>query len=127
MRLLEHCVRDDLNKNAKRVMAVLDPVKLTIENYPEGKTELMEAQDLPESESVHLSPFSRRLYIERGDLWKTPQQKVFPPLCGRRSPFKKRIYLKCESVVKDSHGEIEEIICSYDPTSKSGRPEAKGR
>ena len=121
VRLLEHFVRDDLNQNARRMMAVLDPVKLTIENYPEGKTELLEAQDLPDSEIVHQMPFSRNLYIERGDFMEErPNRKYFRLYVGGEVRLKNAYIIKCERVVKGADGNIDEIICTYDETSKSG-------
>ncbi|MDL2237320.1 glutamine--tRNA ligase/YqeY domain fusion protein [Christensenellaceae bacterium OttesenSCG-928-K19] len=121
VRLLEHCVREDLNAHAKRIMAVLDPVKLTIENYPDGKTETLQAQDLPDSDKTHDMPFSKHLYIERGDFMEVkPNNKYFRLYVGGEVRLKNAYIIKCERVVKDSAGNIEEIICTYDEESKSG-------
>ncbi len=121
VRLLEHCVREDLNAHAKRIMAVLEPVKLTIENYPDGKREMMPAQDRPDSEETHDMPFSKHLYIERGDfLEEKPNNKYFRLYVGGEVRLKNAYIIKCERVVKDGNGNIEEIVCTYDETSKSG-------
>jgi len=121
VRLLEHCVREDLNAKAKRIMAVLDPVKLTIENYPDGRVEMMEAQDLPDGGTTHEMPFSKHLYIERGDFMEVkPNNKYFRLSVGGEVRLKNAYIIKCERVVKDAGGNIEEIICTYDETSKSG-------
>ncbi len=121
IRLLEHCVREDLNAHAKRLMAVLDPVKLTIENYPDGQVEMMDAQDLPDSEHTHQMPFSRHLFIEREDFMEVkPNKKFFRLFVGGEVRLKNAYIIKCERVIKDADGNIEEIICTYDETSKSG-------
>lgn len=121
VRLLEHCVREDLNAHAKRLMAVLDPVKLTIENYPDAQVEMLEAQDLPDGEATHQVPFSKNLYIEREDFLEVkPNNKFFRLSVGGEVRLKNAYIIKCERVIKDAAGNIEEIICSYDDTSKSG-------
>ncbi len=121
IRLLEHCVREDLNKNAKRIMAVLDPVALTIENYPDGKTEMLAAQDLPDSEQTHEAPFSRHLFIERSDIMEEkPNNKYFRLYVGGEVRLKNAYIIKCERVEKDETGKITHIFCTYDETSKSG-------
>jgi len=121
IRLLEHCVREDLNAKAKRVMAVLRPLKLTIENYPEGKTELLSAQDMPDSEATHEVPFSRSLYIERDDfLEERPNKKYFRLYVGGEVRLKNAYIIKCERVLKDAEGNITEVICTYDETTRSG-------
>ena len=121
IRLLEHCVREDLNVKARRIMAVLDPVRLTIENYPDGKTELLSAPDLPDADTAHEVPFSKHLYIERGDFMEEkPNKKYFRLYVGGEVRLKNAYIIRCERVVKDGDGNVEEIICTYDPDSKSG-------
>ncbi len=121
IRLLEHCVRENLNENAKRLMAVIDPVKLTIENYPEDKCEMLVAQDFPTGEQTHEVPFSKHLYIEREDFMEVkPNKKYFRLFLGGEVRLKNAYIIKCERIVKDENGEVQEIICTYDETSKSG-------
>lgn len=119
--LLEFCIREDLNKTAPRVMAVLDPVKLIITNYPEGKEEWLEAENNPEddSEGFRKVPFSRELYIEREDFKEQAGNKFFRLQLGAEVRLKNAYIIKGESVVKDSNGTITEILCTYsDDTSK---------
>ena len=120
--LLEHCIREDLNKNAPRVMAVLDPVKLVIENYPDDKVEILEANRNPEKpEDGHRPvPFSKTLYIERADFMEDPPKKFFRLAPGREVRLKYAYIIKCERVIKDENGAITEIRCTYDPETKSG-------
>ncbi|MFC1504366.1 glutamine--tRNA ligase/YqeY domain fusion protein [Spirochaetota bacterium] len=121
--LLEHCVREDLNKRALRKMAVLHPLKLIIDNYPEGKTEELEAENNPENESAgkRTIPFSRELYIERNDFSEDPPPKYFRLAPGREIRLKHAYYVTCVSVVKDEKtGEIKEVHCTYDPKTKGG-------
>ena len=121
VRLLEHCVREDLNAHAPRVMGVLRPLKLTIENYPEGKTELLAAEDLPGGESTHEVPFSRHLFIEQDDFLEVkPNNKYFRLYVGGEVRLKNAYIIKCERVVKDADGSIAEVVCTYDETTKSG-------
>ncbi|WP_066688192.1 glutamine--tRNA ligase/YqeY domain fusion protein [Christensenella intestinihominis] len=121
VRLLEYCVREDLNANAPRVMGVLRPLKLTIENYPEGKTEMLTAEDMPGGETVHEVPFSRHLYIEQDDFLEVkPNNKYFRLYVGGEVRLKNAYIIKCERVVKDGDGNITEVICTYDKTTKSG-------
>ena len=121
VRLLEHCVREDLNVHAPRVMGVLRPLKLTIENYPDGKTEMLTAEDLPGSESTHEVPFSKHLYIERDDfLEEKPNSKYFRLYVGGEVRLKNAYIIKCERVEKDEAGNVTEVICTYDETTKSG-------
>ena len=121
IRLLEHCVRENLNANAKRLMGVIDPVAVTITNYPDGQTEVMTAEDLPGSENTHPVPFSKHLYIERGDfLEEKPNNKYFRLYVGGEVRLKNAYIIKCEGVRKDEHGNITEILCTYDPESKTG-------
>ena len=120
--LLEFCVREDLNKISPRVMAVLDPVKLVITNYPEGKEEWLEAENNPEDESAGFRevPFSRELYIEREDFMEEANSKYFRLTLGKEVRLKNAYIIKGESVVKDADGNITEIHCTYDTDSKSG-------
>lgn len=120
--LLEFCVREDLNKTAPRVMAVLDPVKLIITNYPEGKEEWLEAENNPEDESAgsRQVPFSRELYIEREDFMENANSKYFRLTLGKEVRLKNAYIIKGESVVKDAEGNITEIHATYDADSKSG-------
>lgn len=120
--LLEYCIREDLNKTAPRVMAVLDPVKLVITNYPEGEEEWLDAENNPEDESAgsRKVPFSRELYIEREDFKEEANRKFFRLTLGKEVRLKNAYIIKGESVVKDENGEITEIHCTYDPKSRSG-------
>lgn len=120
--LLEFCVREDLNKIATRVMAVLDPLKVVITNYPEGQTEELQAENNPEDlESGHrLMPFSRELYIEREDFMENPPKKYFRLFPGGMVRLKHAYIIRCDEVVKDASGEITELRCTYIPESKSG-------
>ncbi len=122
MALLEHCLREDLNKRAPRVMAVLDPVKVVIENYPEGETELLEAINNPEDDSMGTRqvPFSREIYIERDDFMEDPPKKFFRLAPGREVRLRYAYFIKCESLVKDDSGEVKEIRCTYDPATRGG-------
>lgn len=121
VRLLEHCVREDLNLNAPRIMAVLRPLKLVIDNYPEDKTELLTAADMPEGESTHEVPFSRELYIEQEDFLETaPNNKYFRLAVGKEVRLKNAYIIKCESVEKDENGNYTLVHCTYDPLSKTG-------
>jgi glutaminyl-tRNA synthetase len=125
--LLEFCVREDLNKKAQRVMGVLNPVKLIIDNYPEELTEEMPAVNNPENPEAGTRkvPFSRELYIEREDFMEDPPSKFFRLAPGREVRLKYAYIIKCESVIKDPvSGEITEIHCTYDPETLSGRPES---
>ncbi|MDM1406892.1 glutamine--tRNA ligase/YqeY domain fusion protein [Myroides sp. DF42-4-2] len=120
--LLEFCVREDLNKIAPRVMAVLDPVKLVITNYPEGKEEWLEAENNPEDEVMTFRkvPFSRELYIEREDFKEEANSKFFRLTLGKEVRLKNAYIIKGESVIKDDEGNITEIHVSYDEESRSG-------
>ncbi len=120
--LLEHCLREDLNKRAKRVMAVLDPLKVVIDNYPDGKVEYLEAENNPEDATMgkRKIPFSRELYIERDDFMENPPKKYFRLSPGREIRLKHAYYITCTGVVKDEAGSIVEVHCSYDPESKGG-------
>ena len=120
--LLEFCVREDLNKIAPRVMAVLDPVKLVITNYPEGQEEWLEAENNPEEAimTYRKVPFSKELYIEREDFQEEAHKKFFRLTLGTEVRLKNAYIIKGESVVKDANGNITEIHVSYDVDSKSG-------
>ncbi|MBB1139419.1 glutamine--tRNA ligase/YqeY domain fusion protein [Myroides sp. WP-1] len=120
--LLEFCVREDLNKIAPRVMAVLDPVKLVITNYPEGQEEWLDAENNPEEEVMTFRkvPFSRELYIEREDFKEEANSKFFRLTLGKEVRLKNAYIIKGESVVKDEQGNITEIHVTYDPESRSG-------
>lgn len=120
--LLEYSVREDLNKKANRVMGVLNPVKLTIANYPADKEEMLTAINNPEDESAGTRqlPFSNELYIERNDFMEDPPRKFFRLGPGREVRLKYAYIIKCEDFKKDEEGNVTEIICSYDPVSKSG-------
>lgn len=125
--LLEYCIREDLNKKAQRVMAVLNPVKVIIDNYPEGIVEELETVNNPEelSASYRSIPFSRELYIERDDFMENPSNKFFRLSPGKEVRLKAAYIIRCESVVKDfKTGNIEEIHCTYDPLTKSGMPDS---
>ena len=120
--LLEFCVREDLNKIAPRVMAVLDPVKLVITNYPEGQEEWLDAENNPEEEvmTYRKVPFSKELYIEREDFQEEAHKKFFRLTLGTEVRLKNAYIIKGESVVKDENGNITEIHATYDVDSKSG-------
>ncbi|MDN3723074.1 glutamine--tRNA ligase/YqeY domain fusion protein [Aequorivita sp. SDUM287046] len=119
---LEFNVREDLNKKAPRIMVVLDPVKLIIDNYPHGQAEMLEAENNPEDENAgnREIPFSKELYIEREDFLESANSKFFRLTLGKEVRLKNAYIIKGESVVKDSEGNITEIHCTYDPESKSG-------
>jgi glutaminyl-tRNA synthetase len=120
--LLEACVREDLNKTTARVMAVLDPLKVTITNYPEGQTEEFEAINNPEDESAgsHIIPFSRELYIEREDFMENAPRKFFRLSVGKMVRLKNGYIIQCDEAIKDENGEIVELKCSYIENSRSG-------
>lgn len=122
IQLLDFCVREDLNKVAKRVMAVLDPIKLVIENYPEGQEEWLETENNPEQENAGTRqiPFSRELYIEREDFKEEANNKFFRLKLGGEVRLKSGYIIKAERVEKDGNGEITTIYASYDEKSKSG-------
>ena len=120
--LLEHCLREDLNKTAPRAMAVLDPVKVVITNYPEGKTEERDAKINPEESELgtRKMPFSRTIYIEKDDFREDPPKKYFRLAPGKEVRLKYAYYVKCENIVKDDNGDIIEIHCTYDPETRGG-------
>ncbi|MCJ0741965.1 glutamine--tRNA ligase/YqeY domain fusion protein [Pedobacter montanisoli] len=121
--LLEFCIREDLNKKANRVMAVLDPIKLVITNYPEGKDEILVGENNPEAEDkggMREIPFSRELWIEREDFMEEPAKKWFRLAPGAMVRLKFAYIVQCDSFEKDANGEIKTIYCTYIPESKSG-------
>ena len=121
--LLEHCLREDLNKRALRVMGVLRPLKVVIENYPEGSTEDLEAINNPEDMAAGTRQvvFSRELYIERDDFQEEPHKQFFRLAPGKEVRLRYAYFIKCEKVIKDENtGEIVELRCSYDPATKGG-------
>jgi len=121
--LLEHCLREDLNKRAQRVMAVLRPLRVVIENYPEGQVEAMEAVNNPEDASMGTRqvPFSRVLYIEREDFREDPPRQFFRLAPGREVRLRYAYYITCTGVVKDERtGEVVELRCTYDPATRGG-------
>ena len=122
IQLLEHFVREDLNKISTRVMAVINPVKLIIENYPEGQEELLDTENNPEDENAgtRTVPFSRELFIEREDFQEEANKKFFRLKLGGEVRLKSAYIIKAERVEKDTEGNITTIIASYDPKSKSG-------
>jgi glutaminyl-tRNA synthetase len=120
--LLEHCLREDLNKRAPRVMAVLRPLRVVITNYPEGQVESFDAVNNPEDESAGTRqvPFSRVLYIEQEDFVEEPPKKWFRLAPGREVRLKHAYYITCQDVVKDQDGQVVELACTYDPESRGG-------
>ena len=124
--LLEHAVRDDLNRIATRVMAVINPLKVVITNYPEDKVETVTMENNPEDTTagVHEMPFSREIYIERDDFMENPPKKFFRLAPGSEVRLKGAYIIKCDEVVKDAEGNITELRCSYDPDTLSGMPGA---
>lgn len=121
--LLELHVRDVLNRTANRAMAIIDPLKVVIENYPEGKSEMRQATNNPEDESAGIRemPFGRELYIEREDFMEDAPKKFFRLTTGREVRLKNAFFLKCNEVVKDADGEILELRCTYDPATSGGK------
>lgn len=121
--MLEHCIRQDLNKHALRVMAVLRPLKVVIDNYPEEQTEELEATNNPENPNMgsRKIPFSRELYIEREDFMESPSKKYFRLAPGREVRLMHAYYVKCERIVKDEKtGEVLQVHCTYDPETRGG-------
>jgi glutaminyl-tRNA synthetase len=120
--MLEHFVREDLNKRAPRVMAVLDPLKVVIDNYPESKSEEMDAHNNPEDESAgsRKVPFSRVLYIERDDFREVPPPKYFRLTPGREVRLRYGYFITCTGVVKNDQDDVVEVHCTYDPATRGG-------
>jgi glutaminyl-tRNA synthetase len=121
--LLEFCIREDLNKTATRAMAVLDPLKVVIENYPEDQVEMLEFINNPEDASAgtRLVPFSKEIYIERSDFMEDPPRKFFRLKPGGEVRLRYAYFIKCNEVIKNDNGEIIELRCSYDPASNGGQ------
>jgi glutaminyl-tRNA synthetase len=124
--LLEWSIREDLNKNAQRAMAVLHPLKVVLMNYPEGKIEKLTAVNNPENESAgtRIIPFGRELYIEQEDFREVPPPKYYRLSPGTEVRLRYAYIIKCEKVIKDAEGNVTEIHCTYDPETKSGSPAA---
>ncbi|MFO7444810.1 MAG: glutamine--tRNA ligase/YqeY domain fusion protein [Ignavibacteriaceae bacterium] len=120
--LLEHSIREDLNKKAMRVMAVLRPLKVVIENYPENKSEELDAVNNPEDASMgtRAIPFSREIYIEQDDFMENPPKKFFRLSPGNEVRLRYAYIIKCTNLIKDASGNITELHCTYDPETKSG-------
>lgn len=120
--LLEHCIREDLNINGPRVMAVLRPLRVIIDNYPGDQVEWLEAENNPENTEMgsRRIPFAREIYIEQEDFMEDPPKKFFRLSPGREIRLKSAYIIKCEEVIKDDNGNIVELHCSYDPESRSG-------
>ena len=120
--LLEHCIRDELNRTAPRRMGVLRPLKVVIENYPEGQTEELECINNPEdmSQGTRLVPFSRVLYIEETDFMEDPPKKFYRLAPGREVRLRYAYFIRCTDVVKDASGKVIEVRCTYDPETKGG-------
>ncbi len=120
--MLEYCIREDLKPKAPRYMAVLDPVKLVIDNYPEGQTEMMDAVNNPDNEALGTRkvPFGRELYIEREDFMEEPPKKYFRMFPGNEVRLMNAYFVTCTGCVKDENGNITEVHCTYDPASKGG-------
>ena len=118
--MLEHCVRDELNRNAPRIMAVLHPLKLIITNYPEGETEYLLAENSPTHGGQRYVPFGRELYIDREDFMEDAPKKFFRLKPGGEVRLKHAYIIRCEEVVKDAAGEITELRCTYAPETRSG-------
>jgi len=120
--LLDHCLRQDLNKRSPRVMGVLNPLRVVIENYPEGQSEQLPAVNNPEDPEAGSRevPFSRVLYIERDDFMEDPPRKFFRMAPGREVRLRYAYFVTCTDVVKDENGEVVEVRCTYDPATKGG-------
>jgi glutaminyl-tRNA synthetase len=120
--MLEYCIREDLKLKKSRMMAVLDPIKLVIDNYPEGQVEYLDVANNLENEELgsRKVPFCRELYIEREDFMEEPPKKYFRLFPGNEVRLMHAYFVKCESFVKDSEGNITEVHCTYDPETKCG-------
>ncbi len=125
--LLEYCIREDLNKRAMRVNAVLDPIKLIITNYPEDQVEMMKTTNNPEDETMGIRelPFCREIFIERDDFMEEPPKKFFRLGPGLEVRLKSAYIIKCEGFKKDEQGNITEVYCTYDPETRSGMPQSE--
>ena len=120
--MLEYCIREDLKLKSNRMMAVLDPIKLIIDNYPEGQVEYFDVLNNQENEELgsRKVPFSRELYIERDDFMEEPPRKYFRLFPGNEVRLMNAYFVKCESFIKDENGNITEVHCTYDPATKNG-------
>jgi glutaminyl-tRNA synthetase len=125
--MLEHCIREDLNERADRVMAVLNPLKIVLTNYPEDKVEFVVAENHPHSTAKRNMPFSREIYIEQEDFMEEPIKKFFRLKPGGEVRLKHAYIIKCEEVIKDEAGNIVELHCTYDADTKSGSKTNSGR
>jgi glutaminyl-tRNA synthetase len=127
--LLEHCIREDLNRRTSRVMAVLRPLKVVITNYPEDKVEWMTTENNVEQPEMGTReiPFAREIYIEQEDFMEDPPKKFFRLQPGGEVRLKSAYIIQCQEVIKDDQGRIVEVHCTYDPDSKSGGPNAGRR
>ncbi|MDO3677511.1 glutamine--tRNA ligase/YqeY domain fusion protein [Paenibacillus ehimensis] len=121
-KMLEHFIREDLKWKAPRTMAVLQPLKVVITNYPEGQVEMLDAENNPENEAMghRQIPFSREIYIERDDFMEEPVKGYFRLFPGNEVRLKHAYFIKCENVIKDADGNVTELHCTYDPETKSG-------
>ncbi|MBC8239092.1 MAG: glutamine--tRNA ligase, partial [Alphaproteobacteria bacterium] len=122
MAMFEHCIREFLNRDAPRRMAVLRPLKVVIENYPEGESEMLNAQNHPGNADMGSRevPFSRELYIERDDFMEDPPKKFFRLGPGREVRLRYAYFITCQEVIKDAGGEVVELRCTYDPETRGG-------
>lgn len=120
--MLDYFIREELNKEAPRTMAVLNPLKVVITNYPEGETEMLEIENNPDKpeEGKRLVPFSREIYIEQEDFMEEPPKKYFRLFPGNEVRLKGAYFIKCNDFIKDENGKVVEIHCTYDPETKSG-------
>ncbi len=127
--MLEYCVREDLNRSAQRVMGVLRPLKVVIENYPEHQVEQLEAINNPEDASAgaRMTPFSRVIYIERDDFMENPPKQFFRLSPGREVRLRYAYFIKCVDAIKDEKGEVVELRCTYDPATRGGDSPPDGR
>jgi len=122
MSLLESTVREELDSSCKRVMAILNPLKVTIKNYPEGETEMLDARNHPKDKEMgsRQLPFSQNILIEKDDFMESPNEDFFRLSPGAEVRLRYAYIIRCDEVIKDENGEIVELICSYDPETKSG-------
>jgi glutaminyl-tRNA synthetase len=122
MELLEFCLREDLNKCAQRRLGVLDPLKVTISNYPDGQVEELDAVNNPEDQNAGTRKisFSKTIFIDRNDFMEDPPKKYFRMAIGKEVRLKYAYYVTCREVIKNEQGEITELICEYDPESRGG-------
>jgi glutaminyl-tRNA synthetase len=122
MSVLELCIREDLNESAPRAMGVLRPLKVVVENYPEGQTELLEVANHPQKPELGTRqvPFMRELYIEADDFQEVPQKGFFRLSPGKEVRLRSAYFIKCEQVIKDAAGNVTELRCTYDPATRGG-------